>query len=122
MKYKITLAVIAAVFTMSSCKDLINPAIENNRQLDESTTVPSDARFPFAVLLNAYNRIPTNSWSFNDVATDDAVTNDKTSGFLKMATGQWTANNNGRTVMLRSSTSTSCLMKLTRLPGQQIRL
>jgi hypothetical protein len=43
MKNKITLIVIAAALTMSSCKDLINPAIENNRQLDESTTVPSDA-------------------------------------------------------------------------------
>jgi hypothetical protein len=93
MKNKITLIVIAAALTMSSCKDLINPAIENNRQLDESTTVPSDARFPFAILLNGYNRIPTNSWSFNDVATDDAVTNDKANGYLKIANGQWTANN-----------------------------
>jgi starch-binding outer membrane protein, SusD/RagB family len=85
---------IAAAITMSSCKDLINPAIENNRQLDESTSIPSDARFPYAILLNAYNRIPSNSWSFNDVATDDAVTNDKTNGYLKIANGQWTANNN----------------------------
>lgn len=92
MKKNIIIA-IAAVLTLGSCKKVFDPAIENNRQL-ENTYAPDDARFPFAILLNAYNRIPTNSWSFNDVATDDAVTNDRTSGFLKMATGQWTANNN----------------------------
>lgn len=77
----------------SGCKKLLQPEIENYRSLEESY-LPSDARYPYGILLNAYNRIPTNSWSFNDVATDDAVTNDKASSFLKMATGQWTANNN----------------------------
>ncbi|MEQ1796298.1 MAG: RagB/SusD family nutrient uptake outer membrane protein [Lacibacter sp.] len=77
----------------SGCKKLLQPEIENYRNLEESY-LPSDARYPYGILLNAYNRIPTNSWSFNDVATDDAVTNDKASSFLKMATGQWTANNN----------------------------
>ncbi|WP_315823596.1 RagB/SusD family nutrient uptake outer membrane protein [Paraflavitalea speifideaquila] len=79
---------------LSSCKDLLTPGIENNRSLDPNQYVPNDARFPFGILLNGYNRIPTNSWSFNDVATDDAVSNDQTNGFLKMANGQWTANNN----------------------------
>ena len=79
---------------LSGCQDLMEPAQENNRQLDASAYSPNDARFPFGILLNGYNRIPTNSWSFNDVATDDAVSNDQTNGYLKMATGQWTANNN----------------------------
>lgn len=85
---------LASVVLLSSCKDLLEPAIENNRNLNPDQYVPNDARFPFGILLNGYNRIPTNGWSFNDVATDDAVTNDQTSGFLKMANGQWTANNN----------------------------
>ncbi len=85
---------LASVLFLSSCKDLLEPAIENNRQLDPDDYIPNDARFPFGVLLNGYNRIPTNGWTFNDVATDDAVTNDQTSGFLKMANGQWTASNN----------------------------
>jgi len=79
---------------VTGCQDFIEPAIENNRQLDASAYIPSDSRFPFGILLNGYNRIPTNSWSFNDVATDDAVSNDQANGYLKMATGQWTANNN----------------------------
>ena len=43
------------------------------------------------LLMNAYTRLPTNSYSFNDVATDDAVTNNKQNSFLQMATGQWSA-------------------------------
>ncbi|MFC0182968.1 hypothetical protein ACFFJX_10530 [Pseudarcicella hirudinis] len=68
---------------LTGCEDLIEPAIENNRQLDPSAYLPSDSRFPFGILLNGYNRIPTNSWSFNDVATDDAVSNDQNNGYLK---------------------------------------
>ncbi|HEY1113553.1 MAG TPA: RagB/SusD family nutrient uptake outer membrane protein [Chitinophagaceae bacterium] len=86
--------VIAAACMLSGCKKIFEPAIENNRQLDEENYIPSDSRFPFGILLNGYNRIPTNSWSFNDVATDDAVTNDKNNAYLKIANGQWTANNN----------------------------
>lgn len=85
---------LASVVLLSSCKDLLEPAIENNRQLNRDGYLPNDARFPFGILLNGYNRIPTNGWSFNDVATDDAVTNDQNNAFLKMANGQWTANNN----------------------------
>lgn len=85
---------VCATALLAGCQDLIEPAIENNRQLDASAYIPSDSRFPFGILLNGYNRIPTNFWSFNDVATDDAVSNDQNNGYLKMATGQWTANNN----------------------------
>ncbi|MEI6948141.1 RagB/SusD family nutrient uptake outer membrane protein [Paraflavisolibacter sp. H34] len=88
------LIALAATLALGGCKKLTDPAIENYRQLDETTYIPSDARFPFGILLNGYNRIPTNSWSFNDVATDDAVSNDRNNAFLKLANGQWTANNN----------------------------
>ncbi|NLR77131.1 RagB/SusD family nutrient uptake outer membrane protein [Chitinophaga eiseniae] len=79
---------------LAGCKDLMVPEIENNRNLNSGNYPANDAALPFGILLNGYNRIPTNSWSFNDVATDDAVTNDQSNGFLKMANGQWTANNN----------------------------
>ncbi len=94
MMNKGILTILACILLLTSCQDLIEPAQENNRQLDPSAYLPSDSRFPFGILLNGYNRIPSNGWSFNDVATDDAVTNDQTNGYLKMATGQWTANNN----------------------------
>lgn len=85
---------IICAFLLAGCKDLIEPAQENNRQLDPDAYLPSDSRFPFGILLNGYTRIPSNSWSFNDVATDDAVSNDQTNTYLKIATGQWTSNNN----------------------------
>ncbi|HEY9262538.1 RagB/SusD family nutrient uptake outer membrane protein [Chitinophaga sp.] len=85
---------LAVVFLLAGCKDLLVPEIENNRDLNGIKYPANDASLPFGILLNGYNRIPTNSWSFNDVATDDAVTNDQGNGFLKMANGQWTATNN----------------------------
>lgn len=93
MKRNIIL-LLACLSLLASCKDLLVPDIENNRDLNSNKYPPNDAALPFGILLNGYNRIPTNSWSFNDVATDDAVTNDQGNGFLKMANGQWTANNN----------------------------
>ncbi|GEP98672.1 RagB/SusD family nutrient uptake outer membrane protein [Chitinophaga cymbidii] len=91
---KIIIILLASILMLSACSDLLEPAIENNRKLDPAAYLPTDSRFPYGVLLNGYNRIPTNSWSFNDVATDDAVTNDQANAFLKMANGQWTASNN----------------------------
>ncbi len=91
---KKTFIIVAALLALGGCKKMIDPAIENNRQLDAEGSLANDARFPFGVLLNGYNRIPTNGWSFSDVATDDAVTNDQNNAFLKIANGQWTANNN----------------------------
>jgi len=70
---------------------MFTPAIENMLDIDAVYDRPLYAQ---GLLLNGYNRVPTNSWSFNDVATDDAVTNDRNSNYLKIATGQWTAMNN----------------------------
>lgn len=89
----LVMLVSVSVF-LSGCQDLIEPAQENNRQLEATAYLPNDARFPYGILMNGYNRIPTNFWSFNDVATDDAVTNDQNNGYLRIATGQWTPANN----------------------------
>jgi hypothetical protein len=91
---KILILFASSIFILAGCKDLIEPNIQNNRQLDPNAYLPSDARFPYGVLLNAYTRLPTNGWTFSDVATDDAVSNDQNNAFLKMANGQWTAINN----------------------------
>lgn len=76
---------------LCGCDDLLSPAIENNRDLDEIYDEPELAQ---GLLINGYTRIPTGSWSFNDVATDDAVSNQKSNQYLLMATGQWSAINN----------------------------
>jgi len=74
-----------------ACDDLFKPAIENNQGFQTMYTNPDYAQ---AVLGNGYTAIPISSWSFNDVATDDAVTNDKSNNYMKMATGQWSSSNN----------------------------
>ena len=74
-----------------ACDDLFTPAIENNPGLSEMYKDPNYAQ---GIMANGYTRIPISGWSFNDVATDDAVTNDKSNSYMKMATGQWTSNNN----------------------------
>ncbi|RRN77269.1 RagB/SusD family nutrient uptake outer membrane protein, partial [Pseudoxanthomonas sp. SGD-10] len=88
---KILLFCLSVMVFSSGCKDMFEPAIENNLELENAY---SNATYAQGLLLNGYTRLPTNSWSFNDVATDDAVTNNINSGFLKMATGQWTSMNN----------------------------
>jgi hypothetical protein len=86
----IILSLCFAVF-FTGCADLFEPAIENHPNKE---TMYSDAKYAQGILLNGYTRIPTGSWSFNDVATDDAVSNDKNNVYMKMATGQWASNNN----------------------------
>lgn len=85
------LIVLSVIFMTISCDDLIEPAIENNRGLED---MYAEAAYAQGILLNAYTRLPGNGWSFSDVATDDAVSNDVNNNFRKVATGQWASNFN----------------------------
>lgn len=87
---KLILPLIAVAMLCASCEDLIDPAIENNKTLDDIYTTQDGAA---GILGNAYVQIPYSYQSVpqSDVASDDAVTNDITSGYLKAATGAWTA-------------------------------
>ena len=79
----------AAVFT--SCDDLFDPALENNKDLSQ---MYKDAQFARGLLDNAYLILPYDGSPSTDVATDDAVSNDPTNSYMKMATGSWAANMN----------------------------
>jgi hypothetical protein len=85
-KKLLVLLVVGMVF--ASCKKNLTPLDDNHRTLQD---IYPDAGYAEGVLLNAYSRLPTNNWSFTEVATDDAVTNDKVSTLLSMATGSWSA-------------------------------
>ena len=89
MKNILKLLVFAVLFT--SCEDLFEPAIENIRGLDAMYKEPTYAQ---GILANAYILLPYSSNPNSDVATDDAVSNDINNGYLKMATGSWSSNNN----------------------------
>ena len=90
MKIKKLFLLTALAFSLVSCSDLFEPAQENNRGLDEIYNEPTYAQ---GLLGYGYAMLPYNTKSVTDVATDDAVSNDLSNGYLKMATGAWAANN-----------------------------
>ncbi|MCD8739282.1 RagB/SusD family nutrient uptake outer membrane protein [Mucilaginibacter roseus] len=82
---------LITVFALCGCKKFVEPALQNNGKFENIYDEPLLAH---GLLLNGYTRIPTNGWTFSDVATDNAVSNDLNSGLSKIATGQWTASFN----------------------------
>ena len=76
---------------LTACDDLFEPALENNRNLEAMYKEPGYAQ---GILANAYIILPYETSPTSDLATDDAVTNEISSNYLRMATGSWTANNN----------------------------
>ncbi len=77
-------------FSLSSCQDLFEPAVENIKDIE---TMYSDPDFALGLLGNVYQRLPFSRTSDSDIATDNAVTNNLSSGWLNIATGSWTASN-----------------------------
>lgn len=83
------LVLLVAVFSLVSCNDVFEPSVENNLTKD---FMYKEASFAEGLIAVAYAQIPTNGYSFNDVATDDAVSNDPNNGYMRLATGQWASN------------------------------
>lgn len=80
---------LAFVPLLAACDDLFEPAIENNRDI---TAMYEEPNYAQGILANAYIILPYQSGPTSDAATDDAVINDNTNNYLKMATGSWAAN------------------------------
>ena len=79
------------ITALCGCKKFVEPSIVNNGKYENIYQEPLLAN---GLLLNGYTRIPTNVWTFSDVATDDAVSSDRNNNFSRVATGQWTASFN----------------------------
>ena len=90
MKIKniLILAILAGSFC--ACSDLINPSVQNAQTEEQMFKDPSSA---MGILGYAYGNLPFETKSTTDIATDDAVTNDLSSNYIKMAQGTWAANN-----------------------------
>ena len=73
---------------MASCDDMFSPALEN---IKDENTMEIEANFADQILGSAYILMPYSSTPYNDVATDDAVSNDLTNTWLTMAGGAWTS-------------------------------
>lgn len=73
---------------LCSCEKLFNPNNDNHSTFDR---VLVDPAFAEGLLIKAYTYIPTNDYTYNEIATDDAATNDKFSPQMRMATGGWSS-------------------------------
>ncbi len=82
--------ILAFLPILAACDDLFEPALENNRDEEAMYDEPGYAQ---GFLANAYILLPYQSSPESDVATDDAVSNDISNSYLKMATGAWAADN-----------------------------
>ena len=89
--HKKLLFYIGILIAFSSCEDVIEPAIDNQRQLESGREDPS---FGAGLLYNAYTRLPTNGWTFSEMATDDAVSSNEGNDYALLANGRWSANFN----------------------------
>ena len=82
------IAVASLMAGFASCDDLFDPAIENIKDVNDMEKEPGYAD---AILGSAYILMPYASVPENDVATDDAVSNDIGNAYLSMAGGSWTS-------------------------------
>lgn len=85
---KIYFLMLVLILSLGSCVDLLNPEDDYH---DTVSRTMSDPQFAEGLLLYGYAQIPTNSYSFNDVATDDAVSSDLVNQYHRVATGEWSA-------------------------------
>lgn len=84
---KIFSLILGSALLVSSCS-LLEPENDNHSTFDRVYREPS---FAEGLLMRAYSAIPTNDYTWDEVATDDAVTNDKFSSYMRIATGEWSA-------------------------------
>ena len=91
MKTRNIILCLIALLAFCSCDDMFEPADENNRQAEDMT---EESKYAHGLLIYGYDRLPYITTTQTDIATDDAVTNLKSSAFLNMATGTWASDNN----------------------------
>ena len=84
---KISILLIGFICLLTACT-MLEPENDNH---STSERLLSEPEFGEGLLIRAYTFIPTNGYRFDEVATDDAVTNEKSNGFLRMATGEWSS-------------------------------
>ena len=91
MKTKNIIFYFIGLLAFCSCDDMFQPADENNRQMED---LAKESSYAHGLLMYGYDRLPYITTTQTDIATDDAVTNLKSSSYLYMATGTWASDNN----------------------------
>ena len=91
MKTRNIILFLIGLLAFCSCDDMFKPADENNRQMED---LAKESSYAHGLLIYAYDRLPYQTTTQTDIATDDAVTNQKNNTYLNMATGTWASDNN----------------------------
>ena len=91
MKTKNIILYFIGFLAFCSCQDMFEPADENNRQMED---LAKESSYAHGLLIYGYDRLPYLTTTQTDIATDDAVTNQKNNNYLNMATGTWASDNN----------------------------
>jgi len=92
--HKIFSLLLFSVFIFNSC-ELLDPKDDNHSTFDRVYAEPAYAE---GLLIRAFTYIPTNDYRWDEVATDDAVSNDKLNTFTRIAKGEWSALNDPQSV------------------------
>lgn len=91
MKLRNIITILASAALLTACDDVFSPAPENMKDLSEMENDPILAK---GFVLTAYRNLPSyECGTGTDVATDDAVTNEKGATWSLYATGSWTVQN-----------------------------
>ena len=96
------LALIPALFSVSGCDDPFNP--EENFRMNKDQVI-SRPQYAEGLLDYAYTQLPYRTFRFDEVATDDAVSNQATNTYRLLASGSWSSLSNAQdmwTVCYRS--------------------
>lgn len=86
IKYYIVIPILVLILCYG-CENFLDPDKDNFLSEEQVLKNPALAE---GILLNAYNGLPS-SISFNEVATDDAVSNLKGNNLTRVALGEWKA-------------------------------
>lgn len=85
----------STMLSLSSCDDAFEAAVENHKEMSQLSDMPTWA---VGLLGHVYISNPlgqgANDWTWTEVASDDAVSNDVSNSLRRMATGAWRSDNN----------------------------
>lgn len=87
--FKILTLILFVAFGLGACENFLTPTPDNQYTKERFTKDPAWAR---GLLINAYaSSAYPNAYPFDEVATDDAVSNDQANNYMRMATGEWSS-------------------------------
>jgi hypothetical protein len=87
--FKITFLIVLLGLGLGACQDFLTPTPDNNYTKDRFY---KDPVWALGLLINSYsNSAFPRSYLFDEVATDDAVSNNPGDPYLKMAAGEWSS-------------------------------